>query len=76
MTLSACYGAPIGPDLPDASRPGDARALLVACTDPSLDLDQDGFCGALDCDEANATIHAGAIDLPGDGIDANCDGAD
>ncbi len=75
MTLTACYGAPADPiPTPDAGRASDANALVIACEDPELDLDQDGFCGASDCDEANAAIHAGAIDLPDDGVDANCDG--
>lgn len=78
MTLSACYGVPVDRTRIDASGADagtdDARALVIACSDPTLDLDNDGFCGALDCDEANAAIHAGAIDLPGDGVDANCDG--
>ncbi len=30
----------------------------------------------LDCDDANAARHPGAVDTPGDGIDQNCDGAD
>jgi len=75
MTLTACYGAPIDPIRePDAGPRSDANALVIACSDPELDLDQDGFCGATDCDEANPAIHAGAIDLPDDGVDANCDG--
>lgn len=75
VTLTACYGAPSDPlPTPDAGRASDANALVIACQDPELDLDQDGFCGATDCDEANPSIHAGAIDLPEDGVDANCDG--
>jgi arylsulfatase A-like enzyme len=44
-----------------------------------LDFDGDGFARALgggDCDDADPDTHPGALDLPGDGIDADCDGQD
>ncbi len=69
MTLMACYGgaprdyAPVAP------------TNTNACTDPSQDLDKDGYCGD-DCDEMNAAIHPGAADTSEDGIDQNCDGVD
>jgi arylsulfatase A-like enzyme len=43
------------------------------------DLDGDGFgslLGENDCAPFDATIHPGAIDIPDDGIDQNCDGHD
>ncbi len=44
-----------------------------------LDFDGDGYAWALgggDCDDRDPTIHPGALDLPGDGVDADCDGED
>ncbi len=43
---------------------------------PDQDKDKDGYCGANDCDDTNPAIHAYAQDVPGDGIDQNCDGVD
>ena len=43
------------------------------------DDDGDGFSarfGGGDCDDHNATIYPGAEDVPGDGIDQNCEGGD
>jgi len=45
----------------------------------ALDLDRDGFPGGLfgaDCDDWDPGVHPGAPDLPGDGLDQNCTGAD
>lgn len=42
-----------------------------------LDRDQDGLSTADgDCDDRNDTIHPGAKDVPGDGIDQDCAGGD
>ena len=48
-----------------------ARALL--------DLDRDGYSALLgggDCDDHNPAVHAGAVDLPENGVDEDCTGGD
>ena len=45
-----------------------------------IDADRDGFpsvlAGGRDCDDRRATVHPGARDRPGDGVDADCGGSD
>ena len=63
--LSACRTAP-----------KDDNGTTVAydgVSDATEDDDGDGFSGADDCDDQNASVHAGAEEVC-DGIDNNCDG--
>src|SRR3989344_1289476 len=40
------------------------------------DADQDGYNLKSDCNDLNASIHPGAVEIPYDGVDQNCDGED
>ena len=61
----------------------DAIDAVVACeysgrgdVPVPIDADNDGSVAGFDCNENNAAINLGAVDVPGDGIDQNCDGFD
>ncbi len=57
----------------------------VACcetgdTNSTVDEDEDGFVdeneGGDDCDDSDPDINPDAEEVPGDGVDSNCDGED
>jgi formylglycine-generating enzyme required for sulfatase activity len=44
--------------------------------DGTIDQDGDGYDSTQDCDDQNSAIHPAALDIPGNGIDEDCDGLD
>ena len=52
------------------------------CGPVCSDADGDGFaveggvCGHVDCDDANPNVYPGAVEVPYDGVDQDCDGFD
>lgn len=41
-----------------------------------LDMDHDGYGVSRDCNDSDAKIHPGAVELRGDGVDQDCNGYD
>lgn len=61
-----------------ATASGSGRLGLAALRAP-FDGDGDGYAGALgggDCDDADPSVHPGAVDAPGNGVDEDCTGDD
>jgi hypothetical protein len=54
----------------------DATAVRRTWTIAVPDNDGDGFNANIDCNDGNGAVHPGGNDVPGNGVDENCDGAD
>jgi hypothetical protein len=60
---------------PPATVKVNAVAPSIPLPNPSgLDNDHDGFTAGQDCNDANAAIRPGAVEIKGNNLDENCDG--
>jgi choline-sulfatase len=79
-TLSMARGLPEGAPALQAVHDGSlGLRFALAVARKVTDHDGDGFSarfGGGDCDDHDGTIYPGADDVPGDGIDQNCEGGD
>ncbi|MCA9771653.1 MAG: S8 family serine peptidase [Myxococcales bacterium] len=69
-------------DTPSLSDFSSIRIYQQECIgNPCTDADGDGYaveggvCGEIDCDDTNADVNPGAAEVPGNGIDDDCDPA-
>ena len=57
-----------------ASGKGNTCAINNLSTDLNADSDGDGYPLKYDCNECDPNVNAGAFDVPGNGIDEDCNG--
>ncbi len=78
IDTAVTVSAPPTADFFGTSRPldgdGDGTAVSDIGAVEYVDADQDGYAAGRDCNDANARIHPGAVDIPANSVDEDCDG--
>jgi biopolymer transport protein ExbB len=69
----ACPGADDFDGCPTVTGPNGTGSTVLPTDDGGPDVDGDGFSGAVDCDDADATVYPGAVEDVGP-VDRDCDG--
>jgi hypothetical protein len=64
------------PATPAPPLPPGATPTPTPSPSPLVDADGDGYPSTADCSDANNTVHPGAPEVPGNGIDDDCSGGD
>lgn len=59
-----------------AGNTANASGSVAVAPHPGVDADRDGYLQSRDCNDADARVHPTAKDVPGNGVDENCDGHD
>ena len=52
----------------------DSMTITVQCWDDDGDGYEDELCGGDDCDDTDSAVNPGAVEVPQNGIDDDCDG--